>query len=423
MIPTPAPLAWLFVDMNSFFAAIEQHLRPALRGRPVGVIPVQAEGTCIIAASREAKTHGIRTGTCVREARQRCPAIRLIVARPAEYVHIHHAVFRSIERCAPIHKAYSIDEWAIRLVGHQRSPESALALGRRIQSQLLADFSPVLTCSIGIAPTRLLAKIASDLHKPDGLTLLPLHELPDRLEHQSPQALCGIGPGLAARLEQRGVRTVRDLWNQNREQAIALWGSITGAHWWAGFHGIDEPEMPTRRRSMSHASVLAPRFRNETAVHGILTRLICRLGVRLRADHFLAGTLGIQVSFLRGERFSASLELPHVQDTNALLRAFARLWERRPLFTAPPVQVNAVVSGLTPAAQVAECLFEQDRRMNRLSRAMDAITERWGGSSIYLGSMHECRHPMDEKIAFGRIPPSLQGLRAASSDGLLPALK
>ena len=158
---------WLFIDMNSYFASVEQHLRPEFRGRSVAVIPVESENTCVIAASHEAKRFGVKTGTRVSDARQMCPGIVLVKARPDLYVKVHHAILRSVDKCAPVHKVYSIDEWAIRLQGREQKPEVAVALGTQIKRQLLQDFSPWLTCSIGIAPTRLLAKIASDLQKPD----------------------------------------------------------------------------------------------------------------------------------------------------------------------------------------------------------------------------------------------------------------
>ena len=170
----------MFIDMNSYFASVEQHLRPELRGRMVAVIPVKSENTCVIAASYDAKRFGVKTGTRVSDARQLCPEIILVKARPDIYVHVHHAILRSIDQCVPIHKVYSIDEWAIRLVGKEQQRDTAIALGQRIKQQLLHDFSPWLTCSIGIASTRLLAKIASDRKKPDGLTVLDPSELPNQ---------------------------------------------------------------------------------------------------------------------------------------------------------------------------------------------------------------------------------------------------
>ncbi len=404
------PLAWLFVDMNSFFASVEQQLRPELREMPVAVIPVESDGSCVIAASREAKRFGIKTGTGVREARVLCPGIRFVKARPAEYVRSHHAIAVSINRHALIHKAYSIDEWAIRLCKAQRGAHQAVELGQQIKAQILQDHGACITCSIGIAPTRLLAKIGSDLQKPDGMTVLEIRDLPDRFEGHSLQSLVGIGAGMVKRLESNGVRTIRDLWGLDRRQSVAVWGSVSGAQWWAGFHGIDEPEISTRRRSMSHSNVLEPRFRNEAGARGILTRLVCRLGGRLRSDGYLATALSVSVSDDRDEAFSSSLELPSVQDNASLLEAFYRLWKRREVGARPPWQVGAVVSGLVPVGQVAGNLFERADRSVRLSRTIDAIHGKWGLSSIYVGSMHHVRQPMDDKIAFGRIPSSREAL-------------
>lgn len=397
-------LAWLFVDMNSFFASVEQQFRPELRGVPVGVVPVKSEGTCVIAASREAKAFGVKTGTGVREARAMCPGIQFVKARPALYVNVHHAIAASIERCVPFHKAYSIDEWAIRLCGIERDPVVAADLGRRIKSQIRADHGECITCSVGIAPTRLLAKIASNLQKPDGLTVLQMKDLPDRVERQSLRSLTGIGAGMAARLEQNNVRTIRDLWNLSRRQSIAVWGSVTGAEWWAGFHGIDEPEIPQRKSSMCHANVLEPRLRNEPGAHGILTRLICRLGARLRHEGYLATALSISISDRDGGRFSTTLELPSVHDNASLLEAYAKMWAKRGPSARNPLQVGAVVSGLVRVEQVEGNLFKQADRSVRLSRTMDTIHGKWGLSSIYMGSMHDVRQKMEDKIAFGRIP-------------------
>jgi len=396
---------WLFVDMNGYFASVEQHLRPELRGRMVAVIPVESENTCVIAASYAAKRFGVKTGTRVRDARQMCPDIVLVKARPDLYVKLHHAILRSVDQCAPIHKVYSIDEWAIQLLGHEQTPESAIALGRRIKQQLLRDFSPWLTCSIGIAPTRLLAKIASDLRKPDGLTVLDPSELPDPLDRLSLDDLCGIGHGMLARLDAHGIQSVRDLWAISKQQAIQIWGSIAGGYWWAGFHGFDEPELSTRRRSMSHANVLDLKFRSDEGAHGIMVRLLCRLGARLRQDGYFAQRLRVNLKNVRGNDWSKEIALPCVQDTPTLLEQFQKLWRQRILDAIPPIQVGVEVAGLLPAAQVSHALFDEIEKPRRLSQAVDEINRRWGAAAIYFGSMQNYRHHMDDKIAFGRIPP------------------
>lgn len=396
---------WLFTDMNAYFASVEQHLRPELRGHAIGVIPVETEYTCIIAASYDAKRCGVKTGTPVIEARRMCPGIKLIKARPNIYVKVHHAILRSVDQCAPVHKVYSIDEWSIQLLAADKKPANAIALARQIKQQIRADFSPWLACSIGIAPTRLLAKIACDLQKPDGLTVLNTDELPGRIDHLDLDDLCGIGQGIIARLGAAGIYNVRDLWAINRQQAIAIWGSIAGGNWWAGLHGYDEPEAPTRRSSMSHARVLAPELRNDPDAHGIFVRLLCKLGARLRHDGYFAHYLRLTLNDIRGGYWCREIELPCVQDTSALLEKFQKLWRQRTPADAAPMKVNVEVAGLVQEGQVERVLFTELEKPRRLSQAIDKINQRWGATAIYFGPMHNYRHHMDDKIAFGRIPP------------------
>ncbi len=400
---------WMMIDMNSYFASAEQYFRPELRGRPVGVIPVETDSTCIIAASYDAKRCGVKVGTGVRDALRLCPGIVLVQARPKLYVQMHHRLLQSVKQCAPICRVYSIDEWTIQLRGGDRDPAQARRLAQDIKRQLRDDFGPWLTCSIGIAPTRLLAKIASNLQKPDGLTLLSVADLPGRLEHLSLTDLTGISHGLLARLNQQGVHTIRDLWNADRDGAIRLWGSISGADWWAGFHGHDEPEIPTRRRSMSHGKVLEPELRNPAGALGTLTRLTCKLGYRLRESEYLARSLRISLQHGPGHGggYADEVALPAVQDTTTLLQQLRVLWERRPPNSQPIKKVDVCVAGLVRASQVSRPLFDDLEKLQRLSQAMDKINDRLGSLAVYFGSVHHYRQPLENKIAFGRIPHEL----------------
>src|SRR6202453_1230189 len=127
-------LNWLFVDLNSYFASVEQEVRPDLRGRPVGVVPMMADTTVCIAASYEAKAFGVKTGTMVGDAKRMCPEIVLVEARHELYVDYHHRVVEAVESCLPVTAVLSIDEMACRLMGRERPLLAAMELGRKVKA-------------------------------------------------------------------------------------------------------------------------------------------------------------------------------------------------------------------------------------------------------------------------------------------------
>ncbi|MGB7743985.1 MAG: hypothetical protein WBL41_14555, partial [Terracidiphilus sp.] len=153
---------WLFVDLNSYFASVEQEVRPELRGRPVGVVPMMADTTCCIAASYEAKAFGVKTGTIVADAKRMCPDIVLVEARHEIYVDYHHRVVEAVESCGPVTAVCSIDEMACRLIGRERPLLNAIDLGVRVKAAIREHAGESLRCSVGLATNRYLAKIASD---------------------------------------------------------------------------------------------------------------------------------------------------------------------------------------------------------------------------------------------------------------------
>lgn len=409
VMPTPPPdplagsLAWLFLDMNSYFAAVEQQFRPELRGRPVGVIPTQTEHTCCIAASVEAKRHGVRTGTMVREARALCPGIQIVKARPDFYVEVHHRIKQAIDKQAPITKVYSIDECSIRLLGRERRDSEAVTLAKRIKRQVAEDVGEYLTCSVGIAPTRLLAKIACELKKPDGLTVLHVDDLPGALTHLQLDDLTGIGRGMLTRLRRHHVHDVETLWQLDKPAMRAVWGGVQGEHYWCGLHGIDAPEVAHHRHSMSHAHILPPELRTEHGARAIMTRLLTKAGHRLRHHGYFTRCLHASIRYESGTRWRDAIDLPTCQDTLTLVEHFHRLWRRRRV-VGKPKKVAIALSGLTAADRTTGLLFPGAHDRQNLAHAMDRINRRFGNHSVYFADMHDTRHAMDDKIAFGRLP-------------------
>src|SRR5262249_46435119 len=149
----------------AFFASVEQQDKPHLRGKPVAVIPTQAETTCCIAASYEAKAFGVKTGTPVWEARKLCPGIRCIVADHRRYVTVHNRIVDAVGSVLPIDRIVSIDEMTCKLKGNDRKLEIATEAALEIKHAIRQKAGDYLRCSIGIGPNNLLAKVASDMKK------------------------------------------------------------------------------------------------------------------------------------------------------------------------------------------------------------------------------------------------------------------
>ncbi|MDE3199587.1 MAG: DNA polymerase, partial [Acidobacteriota bacterium] len=144
-------LNWLFVDLNSYFASVEQQVRPNLRNRPIGVVPMLADTTVCIAASYEAKAYGVKTGTVVADARRLCPGIEFVEARHEIYVEYHHRVIEAVESCLPVSAVLSIDEMACRLLGRERPLLAALELGRLVKARIRERAGSQLRSSVGLA--------------------------------------------------------------------------------------------------------------------------------------------------------------------------------------------------------------------------------------------------------------------------------
>mgnify|MGYP000851214433 CR=1 FL=1 len=259
------PLRSLHIDLNSFFASVEQQHDPSLRGKPVGIVPLKTEATGCIAASYQAKAFGVRTGTSVPEARRLCPGIILVPACTERYVKAHHAIIAAVDTVWPVHKIWSIDEIECRLTGVQQSRPQAERIARRIKRAILSRVGQCLTCSIGIAPNQLLAKLGSDLQKPDGLVIIEEHELPQRLYPLRLNELVGIGPRMEQRLLSRGVEAQFD-WQPARRVELVASGSFNPT----GFTGTSRPTL-NRPRWRGFAELHYRPFENwDFLVRGLL---------------------------------------------------------------------------------------------------------------------------------------------------------
>ncbi len=410
-------LRCLFVDFDSYFASVEQYDRPELRGRPVGVVPVEAETTCCLAASYEAKAHDVKTGTSVRQARERCPDITLLLARPARYIEIHKRLMDAIEDCIPHGKPMSIDEVPCTLIGAERQRDNAKAIALRIKQRLIdLQLSPAINCSIGIAPNRFLAKTASDMDKPNGLTIIEQTDLPQALHRLALRDFCGIGPSMEKRLNAAGIFTAEQLCNASREHLRIAWGSIEGERYWLQLRGIDLAERPTNRGSIGHSHVLGPELRSFEGMRAVLCKLLAKAAMRLRKEQYLATGMAIRVRFVGWEkRFERDLHFCAMDETTTLLDLLGKQLEamRKAIETGrwnahrhPPLSVAVTLIGLQPAGALTADLLDPRQHAASMNKLLDKINQRYGNNAIYFGSMQQAlnQNAAPMRIPFSTIP-------------------
>ena len=404
-------LRTLFVDFNAYFATVEQQINPALRGRPVGVVPVMAATSCCIAASYEAKAFGIKTGMSVADAKKLCPEITLVVGRHEVYVDFHQRAVAAVERIAPVRQVMSIDEMECELTGSWRGRDKAVSIAERIKKELINTVGVCMRSSIGIAPNTMLGKLASDMQKPNGLTVLELADIPAKLLHLKPAAISGVGPRMVERLERAKIITMADLYAAPRDVLHSVWGGVGGTEMYDKLRGQWYEPRVTVPHTLGHSHVLPPDMRNAEGAWGVLNRLTQKAAMRLRKQGFYAMGMAVHVQGRRvaGHKAIGQQETRfcETQDTAFLLRVLARLWQRGLASFPMPVAVGLTLFDLVPEAQHTPTLFEGKKLAvdrSRLSETVDNINRVYGKNALYFASAHGALDNAPMRIAFNRIP-------------------
>ena len=407
-------LAALHVDLNSFFASVEQQLRPELRGKPVAVVPMMdVDSTFVLAASYEAKAHGVKTGTRVSDARNMCPGLVFAKSRSIEYVRAHNDVMKAVDTVWPVHKVWSIDEFECRLTGPQREPEAALDLARRIKVAIRTLAGEHLRCSIGIGPSQLIAKLGTDLMKPDGLVMMQSHELPARLFPLRLTEMSGIGRQMEKRLLTHRITTFEQLAALSPAQFQKVWGSIDGLRYYNAIHGMDYSQAKTIKRTIGHEHVLAPALRNDAGARGVLVRLLHKATWRARTEGYVATRLHVWGRSNTSPSQAWEAESVLAPPTNQLLfclNTMLSLWTHWPKSRSfgEPMKVGVTLSGLEPIGSSTGSLFEPaaPRPLSALDTALDRINDKFGRDTVYAGGMHGAKSTRSSAppIAFSRVP-------------------
>ncbi|WP_158085677.1 Y-family DNA polymerase [Henriciella aquimarina] len=408
----PDTLECLYIDFDCYFASVEKQLCPELRGRPVGVVPLDSPHTSLIARCYTAKRYGLQRGTSAMEAKRLCPDIALPVARHDVYVRMHHEILRVIDRFVPVAKVWSVDEMECRLCPSEQA--GAVALAERIRAGLREEIGPWVTPSIGLGPNQFLAKVAAEMNKPNGLTVLSPEALPGPLLDLPLDDLPGIAKGMLARLHRNGIFTMEALWHLSPKHARAIWGSVEGERFWAQLRGYAVARPETSRRMFGHGRVLVSGWRSLDSAFEVARLLTVKASRRMRREGYLARRFTLSLKRREGHPLHWETSFFPARDDQTFLKALSRFYReavetghtrsdfaRLSVFMHDLVSAKDHMSDLFTQPGVAET---RDRR-EQLSDLIDAVNTRHQQSVIGFGLN---RQPpggyAGAKIAFGRVP-------------------
>ncbi len=408
-------LNWLYLDLNSYFASVEQQLQPKLRNKPIAIVPTITDATCAIAASYEAKSYGIKTGTMIYEAKRLCPELICIQANHENYVTYHHKILEEIDKYIPIEIIASIDEVACRLIGKQNQENEARKLAIIIKKGIQKNLGKYIRCSIGIAPNRFLAKTASNLEKPDGLQVLYNTDVPERIKHFKLSDLTGIGKAMENRLIKSGILSIKELYEISPKHMRKIWGNVQGEKFWYMLRGVEIAETKTTRKTIGHSHVLEPKWRPKELAEKVMHRLLLKAASRLRRMEYYSSQMILSFKTEEGIKLIGRRNFYRTSNNNKLLKEVIKIWKylNKQKKIRRVKKISVTLYNLQKKTDIHPELFDKIdennlskiKRFERLSITMDTINARFGRDSITQGSLpNNIKNFSGTRIAFTRIP-------------------
>ena len=380
--------AVLHVDMDAFYASVEQHDDPSLAGKPLIVGWEGARGV-VAAASYEVRRYGVHSAMPMRTALRLCPQAICVRPRMSRYQEVSRLLFGVFREVTPLVEGLSLDEAFLDVTASAHLPGGAVEIARAIKGRIAALTG--LTASVGVGPNKLVAKIASDLMKPDGLTVVDVARVHAVLDPLPVRRLPGLGRKTGAKVEAAGVHTLGELRSAPDAVLWPLFGRYT-ALTRERASGIDErPVLPeVEEKSLSAEDT----FERDIGTPGILPRQLARLAdlaaSRLRARGLQTSCIGVKIR--RGDFATFTRQravAPPTCEARAVSAVAAELLARWLAANrgAKLRLLGVVLTGLTPASQLG--LFEETRRAGRLDAALDEARARFGHRALRRGNTIE----------------------------------
>jgi len=378
----------LHIDMNAFFASVEQAVNPALRGKPIAVIG-SAKRTVITTSSYEARKFGVKTGMAVWEAKRCCPELILVVGDNRRYTHTSAGIVRMMLDYTPLVEVFSIDEAFMDLTGSLKLFGTPENIAYKLKARIRHRFG--ITCSIGIAPNKLLAKLASEMKKPDGLTVIRPEDVAGILETVPIKDLCGIGKQTERRLRLLGITTCGELGRFPVGILTKKFG-VVGEYLQRMGKGIDDsPVVPDREaepvKSVGHSMTLERDIERREDVLKYLLQLSEMVGRRARRYGVSGKTVGLYVRYADFyNSFGRQKTLPdYVSLSDDIYRAAVGILDSVTL--EQPVRLLGVKLSNLRHREEQLPLFAEQKRKTSAARAMDEVNDRYGEFSVTFGSL------------------------------------
>ena len=388
---------FMLLDMNSFFATVEQQANPHFRNKPLGIVASHHKTSCLIAASKEAKKLGIKTGSVIWQAQKICPELILVKSEPSKYREVNRRFNIILQDYTDRIESYSIDESFMDFKDAKVDPlTAALEIKRRIREEV----GEVLTCSIGIGQNKFLAKLGADMNKPDGLTVIWREQLPTIYKDLGFRDLWGVARGWETRLNRLGMLSPLDVLKYPLANMMAAFGK-PGYYMWHRINGLEEDEIASDEdppKSFGHSWVLNFRTTNKERLGVALLRLAEKAARRMRADGFKAYGVYVSIATAGGERFHQSKKLSQEVDTGVGLYQIARkIWEPWD-FTTDVSQIAVGFFNLSPRHEQLSLFGDNSKK---LLDSLDVINDKYGEFTIRPGTLIHTQSYAPDAIAFG----------------------
>lgn len=405
----------LFIDMNSFFASCEQQTNYWLRGRPVGVCVYTGKYGCVIAPSIEAKKRGIHLGMRLNEAIRICPDLVPLETNPDKYRTFHSRIINILKRYSDDVVPRSIDEAVVDLTSYKNIYPDVVEVAKKIKKDIFEEVGDWLKCSIGIAPNAFLAKLASDIQKPDGLTIINPENIDSVLKKLELTDLPGIAKGMAARLNKSGIYTPLDLRYSTPEKLKAACKSIVGLHWYYRLHfqevDLLQNEEYKNMSAMRHVS--KEQRKDVESLKSVFLMLCLTLEKRLMKKQLFCKRVTFYAKYEDGtsydDRFSTTQPLQDGMEIFHILEERQKVFEEKNtlnehIFNRSMTGVGVIIGDFISEESVQLNIFDNSHiKNNKLRKTVYDIKDKYGLKTIKRASELGDDDTADDVIGFGNI--------------------